>query len=102
MFCFFVVGLVLRLMSRNGRRLCVFEIAEVLEINYGAISYHLAKQRNAGPVSVEKYKMYLYYQLNVQALAAHREAARTIWGVPIPLRLLGGWVFLLLFFALLN
>ena len=60
------------------RKLCVFEIAEVLEINYGAISYHLAKLRNAGLVSVERYKMYLYYQLDTQALAAHREAARTI------------------------
>jgi len=56
----------------------VFEIAEVLEINYGAISYHLAKLRGAGLVSVERYEMYLYYQLDTQALAAYREAARTI------------------------
>ncbi len=69
----------------------MFEIAEVLEINYGAISYHLAKLRNAGLVSVERYKLYLYYQLDTQALAAHRDAARTICGVPIPLLLLGGF-----------
>ena len=62
----------------NDRRLCVFEIADVLNISYGAISYHLAKLRNAGLVSVERYKMYLYYQLDTQELAAHREAARTI------------------------
>ena len=62
----------------NDRRLCVFEIADVLEINYGAISYHLAKLRNAGLVSVERYKMYLYYQLDTQTLATHREAARLV------------------------
>ena len=62
----------------NDRRLCVFEIADVLGISYDTISYHLARLRNAGLVSVERYKMYLYYQLDTQALAAHREAARTI------------------------
>ena len=62
----------------NDRRLCVFEIAEVLEISYGVISYHLAKLRNARLVSAERYKMYLYYQLDSQELTAHREAARII------------------------
>jgi len=62
----------------NDRRLCIFEIADVLGIRYGAISYHLARLRRARLVSVERYKMYLYYQLDTQALAAHREAARTI------------------------
>ena len=62
----------------NDRRLCVFEIAEVLEISYGAISYHLSRLRNAELVYAERYKMYLYYQLDTQALAAHRVAARTI------------------------
>jgi DNA-binding transcriptional ArsR family regulator len=60
------------------RRLCVFEIADVLGISYGAISYHLARLRKARLISVERYKMYLYYQLDTQALAKHREAARTI------------------------
>ncbi len=62
----------------NDRRLCVFEIADVLKINYGAISYHLAKLRNAGLVKAERYKMYLYYQLDTKALAAHRESARLV------------------------
>ena len=62
----------------NDRRLCVFEIAEVLEISYGAISYHLARLRNARLVNAERYKMYLYYQLDTQALETHRKAARTI------------------------
>ena len=62
----------------NDRRLCVFEIAEVLEISYGAISYHLARLRQAQLVSAERYKMYLYYQLDTQRLAGHREAARSV------------------------
>ena len=62
----------------HERQLCVFEIADVLGISYTAISYHLARLRNARLVNVERYKMYLYYQLDTQALAAHRKAARTI------------------------
>jgi len=62
----------------NDRRLCVYEIAEVLEISYGAISYHLSQLRHARLVHAERYKMYLYYQLDTQSLATHREAARTI------------------------
>jgi len=60
------------------RQLCVFEIADVLEISYGAISYHLAMLRHARLVSVERYKMYLYYQLDSQRLADYREAARLV------------------------
>lgn len=62
----------------SDRRLCVFEIAEVLDISYGAMSYHLARLRHARLVSAERYKMYLYYQLDTQTLAAHREAARLV------------------------
>jgi len=62
----------------NDRRLCVFEIAEVLEISYGVISYHLARLRNARLVSAERYKMYLYYQLDTQTLATYREAAKSV------------------------
>lgn len=62
----------------NDRRLCVFEIANVLGISYGALSYHLGRLRNAGLVNAERYKMYLYYQLDTKALAAYRKAARTI------------------------
>jgi DNA-binding transcriptional ArsR family regulator len=62
----------------SDRRLCVFEIAEVLDISYGALSYHLARLRHASLVSAERYKMYLYYQLDTQTLAAHREAARLV------------------------
>ena len=53
-------------------------MADVLGVSYGAISYHLARLRRARLVSVERYKMYLYYQLDTQELAAHREAARTV------------------------
>src|SRR6266852_6726660 len=45
----------------NDRRLCVFEIADVLGISYTAISYHLARLRKANLVSAERYRMYLYY-----------------------------------------
>ena len=62
----------------NDRRLCVFEIANVLDISYGALSYHLARLRNAGLVNAERYKMYIYYQLDTQTLTAHREAARLV------------------------
>lgn len=60
------------------RQLCVFEIAEVLGISSTAISYHLARLRQARLVSVERYKMYLYYQLDTQMLATLREAARFV------------------------
>lgn len=70
---------IIRLLEKyNDRRLCVFEMADVLGISYGAISYHLARLRDARLVSAERYKMYLYYQLDIQALAAYREAARTV------------------------
>ena len=62
----------------NDQRLCVFEIADVLEVSYSVISYHLSRLREAGLVSAERYKMYLYYTLDTQALATYREAARFV------------------------
>ncbi len=62
----------------HDRRLCVFEIAEVLEISYGAISYHLARLRQVRLVSAERYKMYLYYQLDTTRLATYRETAKLV------------------------
>ena len=62
----------------NDRRLCVFEIAEVLDISYTAISYHLARLRDAHLVSAERFRMYLYYHLDTQRLKTHREAARVV------------------------
>lgn len=62
----------------HDRRLCVFEIAEVLEVSYSVISYHLSRLRDAGLVSAERYKMYLYYSLDTQALVTYREAARFV------------------------
>ncbi len=62
----------------NDRRLCVFEIADVLEISYGVISYHLARLRHARLVNAERYRKYLYYQLDTQALKEYREAASAI------------------------
>lgn len=62
----------------NDQRLCVFEIADVLEVSYSVISYHLSRLRDAGLVSAERYKMYLYYILDTQALAIYREAARFV------------------------
>jgi len=62
----------------NDQRLCVFEIADVLEIGYGVISYHLAKLRDARLVNAQRYMMYLYYELDTKALSQHREAARLV------------------------
>src|SRR5947209_5528349 len=68
---------IIRLLEKyNDRRLCVFEMADVLGISYGAISYHLSRLRDAGLVSAERYKVYLYYSLDTQTLAVYREAAR--------------------------
>src|SRR5436305_12452670 len=65
---------IIRLLEKyNDRRLCVFEIADVLNVSYGAISYHLARLRDAELVSAERYKMYLYYSLDTQKLAAYWE-----------------------------
>ena len=70
---------IIRLLEKyNDKRLCVFEIADVLGISYGAISYHLAKLRNAGLVTAERYKMYLYYSLDTVKLAGYREAASSL------------------------
>ena len=70
---------IIRLLEKyNDRRLCVFEMADILGISYGAISYYLAKLRDAGLVTAERYKMYLYYSLDTLKLAAYREAARTV------------------------
>src|ERR1700730_4176756 len=70
---------IIRLLEKyNDRRLCVFEMADVLDISYGAISYHLSRLRDARLVSAERYKIYLYYSLDTQKLAAYREAARTV------------------------
>ena len=64
---------IIRLLEKyNDRRLCVFEMADVLGISYGAISYHLSRLRDAGLVSAERYKMYLYYSLDTRKLAASR------------------------------
>ena len=62
----------------NDRRLCVFEIADVLGISYTAISYHLARLRDAHLVRAERYRMYLYYYLDTNKLAAHRKAAKLV------------------------
>ena len=71
---------IIKLLGKNtltGSYACL-KLAEVLEISYGAISYHLAKLRQARLVSVERYKMYLYYQLDSQRLADYREAAKSV------------------------
>jgi DNA-binding transcriptional ArsR family regulator len=67
---------IIRLSERYpDRRLCVFEMADVLDISYSAVSYHLARLRDAELVSAERYKMYLYYSLDTPKLTAYREVA---------------------------
>ncbi len=70
---------IIRLLEKyNDKRLCVFEMADVLNITYGAISYQLSRLRDAGLVSAERYKMYLYYSLDTNKLAVFREAASAV------------------------
>ncbi len=70
---------IIRLLEKyNDRRLCVFEIADVLNVSYGAISYHLGRLRDAGLVSAERYQWYLYYSLNTEVLASYRQAAASV------------------------
>lgn len=70
---------IIRLLEKyNDRRLCVFEIADVLNVSYGATSYHLGRMRDAGLVSAERYQWYLYYSLNTEVLAAYRQAASSV------------------------
>ena len=59
----------------NDKNSYVFEMVDVLNINYGTISYPLSRIPDAGLVGAERYKMNLYYSLDFQKLAAYQEAA---------------------------
>ena len=44
------------------------ELAEYLGVTPQALSYHLAKLKNAELIAEEKYKNYIYYELNLSVL----------------------------------
>lgn len=50
-------------MLRGGRK-SAGEIAEHFDLTGATISYHLAKLKSADLISEEKYKNYIYYELN--------------------------------------
>lgn len=50
-------------MLKNGRK-SAGEIAEQFSLTGATVSYHLAKLKSADLVAEEKYKNYIYYELN--------------------------------------
>ncbi len=50
-------------MLRNGRK-SAGEIAEQFNLTGATVSYHLSKLKAADLVSEQKYKNYIYYELN--------------------------------------
>ncbi len=50
-------------MLRGGRK-SAGEIAEHFDLTGATVSYHLAKLKSADLISEEKYKNYIYYELN--------------------------------------
>lgn len=51
------------LMLKSGRK-SAGEIAEHFNLTGATVSYHLAKLKGADLISEEKYKNYIYYELN--------------------------------------
>ena len=50
-------------MLRSGKR-SAGEIAEKFNLTGGTVSYHLSKLKSADLIVEEKYKNYIYYELN--------------------------------------
>ena len=50
-------------MLREGKK-SAGEIAEQFNLTGATVSYHLAKLKNADLISEEKYKNFIYYELN--------------------------------------
>ena len=50
-------------MLRNGNK-SAGEIAEHFDLTGATVSYHLSKLKNAGLITEQKYKNYIYYELN--------------------------------------
>lgn len=50
-------------MLRGGKK-SAGEIAEQFNLTGATVSYHLAKLKNADLISEEKYKNFIYYELN--------------------------------------
>lgn len=50
-------------MLRNGKK-SAGEIAEKFNLTGATVSYHLAKLKNAELIAEQRYKNYIYYELN--------------------------------------
>src|SRR6266436_7541203 len=59
---------IIDLLMRYGGKLCVVEIAEVLDEHPSVISNHLATFRAVGLVTREQYGIFAYYTLSKEAL----------------------------------
>jgi len=64
---------IIELLSRHGGRICVVEIAEVLNEHPATISGHLAVLRAVRLVTREQYGIFAYYTLNKEGLDKYRE-----------------------------
>lgn len=50
-------------MLKNGKK-SAREIADKFNLTGATVSYHLAKLKNADLIAEQKYKNYIYYELN--------------------------------------
>lgn len=64
-------------MLKSGRK-SAGEIAEHFKLTGATVSYHLAKLKSADLIAEEKYKNYIYYELNTSVF---EEVLRWIYGL---------------------
>ena len=64
-------------MLKSGRK-SAGEIAEHFKLTGATVSYHLAKLKSADLIVEEKYKNYIYYELNTSVF---EEVLRWIYGL---------------------
>ena len=64
-------------MLKSGRK-SAGEIAEHFKLTGATVSYHLAKLKSADLIGEEKYKNYIYYELNTSVF---EEVLRWIYGL---------------------
>lgn len=67
-------------MLRDGKK-SAGEIAEKFNLTGATVSYHLSKLKNADLIAEEKYKNYIYYQLNTSVFEEVLSWIYTLGGV---------------------
>ena len=58
---------IVQLLARHGET-CVCKIVDDLEMNQPAVSFHMAKLKQAGLLSARKQGQWIYYSLDIDAL----------------------------------